>query len=114
MKELVKELMNTSSCCDEVKDVCKKYLEKVDTKDAKKALKTLVHVAKESVTSLDELIPFLESDMGKKIFGEEKCKEMLKHSLKEKEKGEKYCDCEACKLARKVIKKASLVTKNKH
>lgn len=49
--------------------------------------------------------------MGKKIFGEEKCKEMLKHSLKEKEKGEKYCDCEACKLARKVIKKASLVTK---
>lgn len=103
MKDLVLELINTSSCCEELKDSCKKYLDSLGTKKEGSLLNSLIETVKESVTSIDDLIDFLDSDMGEKVFGKTKCKEMLKHSLEEKEKGEKYCDCPACTAARKIL-----------
>ena len=48
------------------------------------------------VSSLDETIGFAESDMGKKVFGEERAAEMVKLGRELKSKGEKYCFCPAC------------------
>lgn len=45
---------------------------------------------------IDGLIGFAASDMGAKVFGEEKAKEVLAHAEAIKAAGAKYCDCPGC------------------
>ena len=63
---------------------------------AKPNIDSLLNMLDKYVSSLDETIGFAESDMGKKVFGEERAAEMVKLGRELKAKGEKYCFCPAC------------------
>ena len=103
--ELTKELINASSVCGGAREKAQLYLDSIGTNNEEEMLDLYMNEIKEDITSIDDLISLLESDTGKSIFGEEKCKQMLVHSLERKEKGEKYCDCPACLIAEKIITK---------
>ena len=53
---------------------------------------------------IDGLIGFAASDMGAKVFGEEKAKEVLAHAEAIKAAGAKYCDCPACAACEAILK----------
>lgn len=50
------------------------------------------------------LIGFAASDMGAKVFGEAKAKEVLAHAKAIKAAGAKYCDCPACAACEAILK----------
>lgn len=64
----------------------------------------------EDIMPIDGLIGFAASDMGAKVFGEEKAKEVLAHAEAIKAAGAKYCDCPACAACEAILKhKAELI-----
>ena len=103
MKELVTELVNAPSCCEQVREVCKNYLKVVDSDEEKAALSELVKVIRENINTIDETIEFCKSDKALNMLGEEKRNFLLEKSLKAKENGAKYCDCPACSAAEKIL-----------
>ncbi len=103
MKELAKELMEASSCCTELKGVCKKYLDSVGTEDEESCLEELIKEVKEDINTIDETIEFMQSDVALNMLGEETRNMLLEKSLKAKENGAKYCDCPACSVAEKIL-----------
>lgn len=58
----------------------------------------------EDLMPIDGLIGFAASDMGAKVFGEEKAKEVLAHAEAIKAAGAKYCDCPACAACEAILK----------
>ncbi|MBQ7221144.1 MAG: hypothetical protein IJS28_09205 [Synergistaceae bacterium] len=48
------------------------------------------------MSTIDETIGFAESEMGKKVFGEEAAAGMAKKGREFKAAGGKYCFCPAC------------------
>ena len=65
---------------------------------------------KEDIMPIDGLIGFAASDIGAKVFGEEKAKEVLAHAKAIKAAGAKYCDCPACAACEAILKhKAELI-----
>ncbi len=103
MKELVVELMNAPTCCEELKEVCEKYIKVVDSDEEKAALSELIKAINENINTIDETIEFCKSDKALNMLGEEKCKFLLDKALLAKENGAKYCDCPACSVAEKIL-----------
>ena len=92
--EQAKNLIAAHSCCQEAKDAANGWLCAVGTADYKKKAKALVA----------GLIGFAASDMGAKVFGEAKAKEVLAHAKAIKAAGAKYCDCPACAACEAILK----------
>ena len=80
--EQAKNLIAAHSCCQEAKDAANAWL----------------------IMPIDGLIGFAASDMGAKVFGEEKAKEVLAHAEAIKAAGAKYCDCPACAACEAILK----------
>jgi len=76
----------------------------VGTADEKEKAKALVAELEEDIMPIDGLIGFAASDMGAKVFGEEKAKEVLAHAEAIKAAGAKYCDCPACAACEAILK----------
>ena len=95
--EQAKNLIAAHSCCQEAKAAANAWLCAVGTADEKEKAKALV-------AELDGLIGFAASDMGAKVFGEEKAKEVLAHAEAIKAAGAKYCDCPACAACEAILK----------
>ena len=90
----VNELIAAPSCNPAVKSAAEKYL----TAQDKASADALVKALNDYVNSIDETIAFAESEMGKKMFGEEFAAEMAKKGRAAKSAGEKYCLCPACQI----------------
>ena len=88
----VKEVMDASSCYEGLKTICGDYLKAVGTEKEKVA----ADVLKADVNSIDDVIPFFESEEGAKILGKETAAHLAVAAKEAKEKGEKYCICPAC------------------
>ena len=88
----VDELIAAPSVCPEVKSAAQAYAKSQD----KASAEALVKALEANVNSIDETLGFASSDMGKKVFGEEKAAEMVKIGQKVKAEGGKYCFCPAC------------------
>lgn len=88
----VNELIAAYSCNAELKAAAENYLKAQDKDSADKLIKCL----ESSVNSIDETIALAESDMGRKIFGEETANNLAKNCHKAKDSGEKFCICPAC------------------
>ena len=73
----VKELIAAPSCCAEAKAAAEAYLDAAGTEREAAAEAALAAELKEDVTSIDNYIEFVSSDLGKQIFGEEKAAAML-------------------------------------
>ena len=60
--------------------------------------------------TLDENEAFITSPKGAEVFGDRR-DAMLAHVKELKAKGEKYCDCDACKLAKSILDKKEYLNK---
>ncbi len=73
--------------------------------DADAATNTLLDAISAHQTTIDDLIGFVDSDTGKKVFGEEGAAKMLAHSEERKNAGAKFCDCAACRPCHELLHK---------
>ena len=99
-REFVQELIDAPSCCAELKKVATDWLNNLADDEE------LIEEIRADVTSIDELISFTESELGKNIFGEERAKAMNELAKEAKENGETYCTCPACQACKKILENA--------
>lgn len=92
----VKEVMDASSCYEGLKTICGDYLKAVGTAGEKEAADQLKKALKADVNSIDEVIPFFESEEGEKVLGKDTAAHLAAAAKEAKEKGVKYCICPAC------------------
>ncbi|MBQ7734057.1 MAG: hypothetical protein IJT58_08590 [Synergistaceae bacterium] len=85
-------------CNPELRAKAEAYLKAQDKASADEFIKAL----EAHVNSLDETLGFAESEMGKKVFGEQKAAEMAELCRKRKAEGEKFCICPACQAGAKI------------
>lgn len=88
----VNELIAAPMCNPELKAKAEAYLNEQNKANIDALLKAL----EENVCSIDETLGFAESEMGKKVFGEETAAFMVKKGNEVKAAGGKYCFCPAC------------------
>jgi len=74
MKELVKELMETPSCCAELKEIGQQWLEAEGTDKEAEITAKLVAELKEDVLPIDAVIEFFASPQAAEIFEEQQLK----------------------------------------
>ncbi len=103
MKELVNELLESSTCCKEAKEKAQEYLDNLGSENENVKLSELIAELKEDISSIDDVISFASSDFGKQLLGNEKAQGLLEHVKHIKLEGAEYCDCPACSVAAKII-----------
>ncbi len=64
----------------------------------------LVKQLKEGINSVGDLLDTFGSKDAKEKFGDDFAEKMKAHAEALKEKGEQFCDCEACTKAREILK----------
>lgn len=62
-----------------------------------------------AMKNIDDLIIFADSELGIKVFGADKAKEVLEHAKDIKSKGAIYCDCPACNAVASILEKKELI-----
>lgn len=106
MIQTVKTMITAPSCCQELKDAGQKWLDAVGTAGEAAAWNALLAEAREDVCTLEETIPFFESEEAVRIFGAEKAKALAAHARAIKAQGAKWCDCAACAACVKILENA--------
>ena len=108
--EKSKELIAAPTCCGELREAAKAWLAAVGTE--KEAAETEKYLAEleEDIVTVDGLIAFAESEGGKKVFGEEKAKEVAAHAREIKGQGALYCDCPACAAVEAILARKEQMT----
>ena len=102
---LTHELLNAPTCCQELKDVANGWLEAVGGENEESMTKEYITELKEDIMPIENLIAFAGSKKGQMYFGEEKAKEIVQHSQQIRSQGAQYCDCPACAIVEKILKK---------
>ena len=98
-------LMNAASCSREAKDAAQAWLDAVGTENEAEETKKYIAELEADIVTVDGLIGLAESEMGVKIFGAEKAKEVAAHGKEIKAAGAVYCDCPACAAVEKILAK---------
>lgn len=94
LKEKIESLIAAESCCGELKEAGKAFLEAMGTeKDAAEAFRKELAA---DVNTLEQVIPFFESEAAAEYFGKEKAAELAAAARDAEKKGVKYCICPAC------------------
>ena len=88
----VKEMIAAPSCCQELKAAGQNYLNALGTDAEKAAAAALLQEIREDVCTLDQTIPFFESELGAQIFGAERAEAMAAHAREIKERVVLHCD----------------------
>lgn len=107
--EKTKELIAAPSCSQEAKDAANAWLDAVGTQKEEEETKKYMTELKEDLVTIDGLIGFAGSEMGEKVFGAEKAKEVKAHAEEIKAAGAKYCDCPACQPVEAILRKMELL-----
>lgn len=102
MLEYIKQLINAPMTNPDLKEKAKVFLANYGRPGQEQAARDLIPALKENISTVDEVIALAESDEGKKIFGEEGAKVKADYMKARKLRHHKYCDCDACKAARKL------------
>lgn len=102
--ETVKTMIADGSCCKELKDAGKAYLDAVNTDKEATAFAALVQEIKEDICTIDDAIAFFGTEDADKIFGAEEAKKILAAVKAQKAAGEKWCNCPACANGVKILK----------
>ena len=99
----VKEMIEAPSCCPELETAGEVWLESLGTDAEISDTKALIAEAKADICTIDNVYELFVSDEGKKMFGEDKARELAEHAKEVKAAGKEYCDCGACTGAKFVI-----------
>ncbi len=94
----------TSDLVDKISDGAGPAKEKVGDAAEKLAESELVKQLKEGICSVGDLLTTFGSKEAAEKFGEEFAGKMKTHAEALKEKGEQFCDCDACVKAREILK----------
>ena len=95
MIEKVKAVIAAPSCCAELRAVAEEWLLAVGTDGEKEASAKLIAELEEDVSTLDDVIPFFESETGAQFFGAD--------VAKAKAEGATYCLCPACQAGASIL-----------
>ncbi len=101
--ETVNAMIAAPSCCQELKDAGRKWLAAVGTAGENAAFDALRAEIREDVCTLDQTIPFFESEAAARMFGAEKAEAMAAHAREIKANGAKWCDCPACSAGVRIL-----------
>ncbi len=99
----IEELMAAPSCCAELKEAARNYLDAAGTGRQKEAADAFVAELEEDVQSLADVRAFFASEMGAKVFGPEKAKEMTAIADAKLAAGETVCFCAACQAGKAIL-----------
>lgn len=99
------ELIDSATCCKELKEAAKNWLDALGTDQEAEQTKKFIAEVEMDIMPVDGLIAFAESEMGAKVFGPEKTKEVAAHGKAIKANGAKYCDCPACAACEAILEK---------
>ena len=111
LAEETKQLIAVEWAYQPLKDAAQKWLDTMEDGEANQAAaKEYVALLEESLMTLDENEAFITSPKGAEVFGDRR-DAMLAHVKELKAKGEKYCDCDACVLAEKILAKKEYLNK---
>ncbi len=92
----VKGVAEAPSVYAGLKKVAEDYLASVGKADEKEKAQALIAALKECVCSIDDVIPFFESEKAKELFGAEQAAAMSKKAHEVKAAGGDTCFCPAC------------------
>lgn len=81
-----------------------KVAEKAEDAGEKLAEKELIKQLKEGINTVGDLIETFGAKDAADKFGSEMAERVKTHAEELKEKGEQFCDCEACRKARSILK----------
>ncbi len=99
----VKAVAEAPSCCDELREVAKEWLDAVGTDREKEMGKKLIAELEEDVCTIDQVIALFDSEEGREMFGKETAASLLAHAKEVKAKGGEWCDCPACTPGRSIL-----------
>jgi hypothetical protein len=106
-KELVisktKDLIAAQSCFPELKALAEGWLSSIGTSNEQANFDKYIDYLKGSVSSIDDCIGFLKSDMGKQIYGDHQ-PAALKDAEDKKAAGQTVCTCPACQAGDQILK----------
>lgn len=103
VEEKVKEMIAAPTCCAEVKEAGRSWLDAIGTEGEAEAARKMVAELEADIVTVDGLIAFAGSEAGAKVFGAEKAKEVAAHAEEIKAAGAKYCDCPACAAVEAIL-----------
>ena len=104
--ETVKSMIAAPSCCADLKAAGQKWLDSVGSADEKAAAEALLQELREDVCTIDQVIPFFESERAVQYFGAEQAKAMAARAHELKAAGHKWCFCEACDAGSRLLENA--------
>ncbi len=94
-----------------LKEAAQNWLDTLDDGKANaEATKKYIAALEECRMTVDDNIAFFGSEKAKGIFGD-KAEEMLADAKARKAAGEKYCNCDACKLATEILQEKEYLSK---
>ena len=99
----VKEVIAAPSCCAELREASRKYLDAVGTPGQKEAAEMLIAELKDDVCMLEDVLKFFDSEAGAAVFGAEQAKAMAETAKVKLAAGETICFCPACQAGSKVL-----------
>ena len=106
IKEKVKEMISAQSCYPDLKKVGEDWLSSIGNTDEKEKFDILLESVKNCKSSIDACIAFLQSDIGKQIYGDS-VGTVLKNAEDRKAQGEDTCICPACQACKAIINEAN-------
>lgn len=93
-----------AAVADKLDDLGDKAEDAADKAAEKLAATELIKQLKEGVCSVDDLLDTFGDEGAAEKFGEEFAAQMKAHAEELKAQGKKFCDCDACKKARSILK----------
>ena len=90
--EMVKEILQAGSACQELKTAAQNYLDAVGTADEHDKAETLVAECEADVMKCADVIAFMKTDAAKELLA----------------KGIEYCDCPGCTAGKRVMDNKAL------
>ena len=106
--EMVKEILQAGSACQELKDAAQNYLDAVGTADEHDKAEKLVAECEADVMKCADVVAFMKTDAAKEHLGEEVAAGILAHEEELLSKGIEYCDCPGCTAGKRIMDNKAL------
>ncbi len=111
LKEKTEQLIAVPHTYEGLKDAAQKWLDTYDDGEAnQESAKNYIALLEESLLSVDDIVAFTSSEEAKAVFGDDLPK-FQSHAKELKATGAKFCDCDACKLAKAILDQKDYLNK---
>lgn len=99
--EKVRDMAKTPTCCPVLRRAAKGYLSSMSVE--KTAAKNFIDELEEDIQTVDDLVAAAHSEQLIELLGAAHARLLADKADALKARGEKYCDCSACKIGREIL-----------